>query len=159
MAKLMPVPVASAGRLAPRPPAMRWLLLACTLFGLAAMHTVGHAGPGHAMAMPDRPAIHHLRTMLAANTAHVTAPIGYRCPDGCVHLGSPGPAGGHPDGWSVCLAVLAAFAIAMLVGWLLRAATNRGTANRSTRPLTITPRAPPPPRVGLLLADLSVLRR
>jgi hypothetical protein len=174
MAELMAVPLSSARhrvprlpalRWLPRLPALRWLLLVWTLFGLAAMHTLGHTGAGHSMAMPERPAIHRMQTtamMLAEHPMHLThvaVPGGEACPSGCVHVGDGHPAGGHPDGWSVCLAVLAALAVAVLVGWLVRAATVRHGANRPMRPVTLTPRGPPQPGVGLHLADLSVLRR
>jgi hypothetical protein len=158
MAELTPVPVSSAGHLAPRLTALRWLLLACTLIGLAAMHTLGHTGHGHTMAMPEPPATHQLQNKARMLVGHVATPDERACRGGCAHLGDSDPAGGHPDGWSVCLAILAGFAIAMLLGWLLRAATTRGATYRPTRPLAVTPRAPPRPRVGLLLADLSVLR-
>lgn len=162
MAELMAVPVASTGRRAPRLPTVRWLLLAWTLLGLAAMHTLGHTGAGHSMAMPQPPAVHRLQTtamMLAEHAVHVSAPAGQACASSCAHVSDGFPAGGHPDSWSVCLAILAALAVVVVVGWLLRAATVRGGANRSMRPLSVTPRAPPLPGVGLRLADLSVLRR
>jgi hypothetical protein len=152
------VPVASGGNRTARPAVLRWLLLGCTLLGLAAMHTLGHTG--HAMAMPDPPATHPqtTATMLAAHATHTAAPIGYPCLSGCAHVAGGGPAGGDPSSWSVCLAILTALAVAVLLGWLSRAATQRGATNRPTRPLAITCRAPPVAGVGLRLADLAVLR-
>ncbi|MCW2641989.1 MAG: hypothetical protein JWP76_4295 [Dactylosporangium sp.] len=162
MAELMAVPLPSAGHRAPRLPTPRWLLLAFTLLGLAAMHTIGHTGAGHRMAMPERPAIHRLQTtaiMLTELAMHVAAPVEQACPIGCAHVSDGLPAGGHPGSWSACLAILAALAVAVLVGWLVRAASVRHGANRPVRPVTLTPRGPPRPGVGLRLADLAVLRR
>jgi hypothetical protein len=156
------IPVASGGNRGVRRAALRWILLAWTLLGMAAMHTIGHIGAGHSMAMPEPPAAQRVQTtamMLAEHAVHVSAPASKPCPSGCAHARDGGQTGGgHPDSWSVCLAILAAFAAAVLSGWLLRATTGGG-ANRPMRPLAITPRAPPAGGVGLRLAGLSVLRR
>jgi hypothetical protein len=81
------------------------------------------------VAVPERPAIHRMQAtvmMLAEHAVHVAAPAREACPGGCAHLSDTLPASGHPGSWSVCLAILAAFAVAMLVGWLMRAATVHG---------------------------------
>jgi hypothetical protein len=157
MAQANGEPTTAAGHRAALRPALRWLVLVCTLLGLTAMHTLGHT-----LAMPDRHATRPLQaaaTMLAAHAAQVAGPIQHGCPHGCAHLADGRTGGEGSMSWSVCLAVLAAFAVALLLGWLLRAATHRGGPNRPTGPLTFAPRAPPLPPMGLLLADLSVLRR
>ncbi|MER7008314.1 DUF6153 family protein [Dactylosporangium sp. NPDC000555] len=140
----------------------RLALLLATLLGLTAMHTLGHQGP--------RPAggHEHPATTAGATAEHTaSAPLmavltlaGACAADGC---GAPlaGPAGGHGgmSDWSVCLAVLVAFAVLLLAVALLHA--RRGTAAAAARarvPRRCGPRAPPPRPVGLTLAAVSVLR-
>jgi hypothetical protein len=71
-----------------------------------------------------------------------------------------GPMSGHHgmSGWDVCLAVLVAFAVLLLAAALLHARRTGATAHRTGRPARTGPRAPPPRRVGLTLATVSVLR-
>ncbi|MCW2638503.1 MAG: hypothetical protein JWP76_809 [Dactylosporangium sp.] len=163
MAELTVPPVAPAGADVALRPAVRWLLLAWTLLGLTAMHTLGHAG--HTMAMADHPAAarpQSAATLLAARTVDTTHPAMLMrdgCPNDCAHVGDGSPAGGGSEGWSVCLAILTALAVLVLLGWLLRATTRHGTTSTPSGNLPPTPRAPPHLLVGLRLADLSVLRR
>jgi hypothetical protein len=84
------------------------------------------------------------------------------CPgDGCTRLSDPGRGGGADmAGWSVCLAVVAGFAVTLLLAAAVAALTRRD----DSAPLLVGragggPRAPPgllP--VGLTLATMSVLR-
>jgi hypothetical protein len=163
MAEVSVPPVASAGNDLALRSAVRWLLLVWTLLGLAVMHTLGHGGHAMAMPMADHPAVTRpLRaaaTALAAHTAHIAMSMRDGCPDGCSQLGDGSPTGGGSEGWSVCLAILAALAVVVLLGWLLKTATRPGAASRPPGTLTLTPRAPPPPHVGPRLAELSVVRR
>ncbi|MCW3814484.1 hypothetical protein ONA91_08440 [Micromonospora sp. DR5-3] len=71
-----------------------------------------------------------------------------------------GELGGDGSGWSICLAVLGAFAVTLLVALLLGARSGAGgpTASRPLRPAP-GPRAPPPRPYGLRLTTVSVLRR
>ena len=151
---------AASGRVA------RWVLLACTVLGLAAMHTLGHgnshAGAGHgepadtpmvAMAAP--------MTVLTAVIAVVPADVvaGEGCGQRC-HLG--GGSDRHRDDmamFTVCLAVLAAFGIAVLLTSLSRSRPGpaRSRAHRRTR--WVASRAPPGSGAGLRLAAVSVMRR
>ncbi|MEU5725197.1 hypothetical protein [Micromonospora sp. NPDC047738] len=167
-------------------PWVRLLLLLCTLVGLTAMHTLGHGthapgGPGdHAAAdhaAPPAAAAGH-GAPPAAVAGPVTLPAAVAgmagdCPgDGCgparmlqltdaqarlLPLGDPG---GDRPGWSICLAVLGAFAVTLLVALLLRAGSRTyGPAARVALRAAPGPRAPPPRPYGLRLATVSVLRR
>ncbi|MEU7931318.1 hypothetical protein [Micromonospora echinofusca] len=85
------------------------------------------------------------------------------CPGGCASeelLPAGGGTGGGLPGWGVCLAVLGAFAAALLLAALLsvrvRAVGPTGGGSVGAFP---PPRAPPPRPVGLRLATVSVLRR
>ncbi|MGC1214717.1 MAG: hypothetical protein WA890_26095, partial [Micromonospora sp.] len=62
--------------------------------------------------------------------------------------------------WQVCLAVLGAFAVALLVAVLLAARSPlAGSTARGAPRLTSGPRSPPPRPFGLRVATASVLRR
>ncbi|WP_204299289.1 DUF6153 family protein [Actinoplanes campanulatus] len=135
----------------------RWVLLACTLVGLSAMHTLGHAGMhkpgGHSAGVHvegDSPVIR----VLSAD-----AGSGDHCA-GCVHLRS---GDGDPDGGmagrSICLAVLTGFAVLILLAALLHAVLTRRRVPRLRGGRGAAPaRAPPTGHVGLVLATDSVLR-
>ncbi|MGY0006766.1 DUF6153 family protein [Micromonospora sp. I033] len=129
---------------------VRLLLLLCTLVGLTAMHTLGHGG--HASA--GQPAAHAAGHTGEASTAAGCVDDG--CPVRALPLTHPG---GDPSGWSVCLAVLGAFAVVLLLAVLPRAGP-RGAAPAAGGVLRLAtgPRAPPRPH-GLRLATASVLRR
>ncbi|SBT51296.1 hypothetical protein GA0070611_5113 [Micromonospora auratinigra] len=138
---------------------VRLLLLFCTLVGLTAMHTLGHGA--HAPA--DHPA--HVRTGHAADRHPAVVPPAMEpmsdcAGDGCrARLLPLGEAGGAPSGWDVCLAVLGAFAVALLVAGLLRScARSAGHHPGGPAGRVVGPRAPPPRRYGLRLATVSVLR-
>ncbi|WP_157746284.1 hypothetical protein [Micromonospora inositola] len=148
---------------------VRLLVLLGTLVGLAAMHTVGHgahASGGHRAGHPTQRAGHHLGlpAVLAEPAATVATAVGAvaGCPgDGCHARALPlsGP-GGDRSGWSVCLAVLGAFAVALLVAVLLRAASRAvGRAARGSLRPASGPRAPPSRPFALRLGTASVLRR
>lgn len=138
---------------------VRLLLLCCTLVGLAAMHTLGHG----AHAAGAHPAAHS--TSAHGAVAPVAELVGMvdDCPaDDCGHaVALPlGELGGHLPGWGVCLAVLGAFAVALLVAVLLGTGSRvAGPAARGAPGLTSGPRSPPPRPFGLRLAAASVLRR
>jgi hypothetical protein len=130
----------AAGRLA------RWILLSCTLFGLATMHTLGHAGPE---------ARGHLSPAAAASAADgvtaMAAPLSRECPAGHCDSGM--------SGWSVCLAVLSGFAGAILLAALLSWATaGRGRAFGTASGRPTVPRGPPRRPAALTLASVAVLR-
>jgi len=148
------VPVAAGVAWSER--ALRWLLLCATLVGLAAMHTLGHAGVSHGMAMSGD----H-----AGPTAHAAPPIvpphvhlAQPWSQGCVHLTGGYPTDSPPEGWSVCLAILATLAVVGLLRWLLRATGRHRAPAAPAQPVAVGPRAPPRPLFGIRLVDVSVLR-
>ncbi|MEV6629174.1 hypothetical protein AB0M54_00285 [Actinoplanes sp. NPDC051470] len=148
-------PTVVAGRVA------RWVLLACTLFGLAAMHTLGHAGMRmHEHASHGPATLTVAPAVMMGDTALAAAAAGAvdDCP-GCPH--AAGSAGGHGGmgGWGVCLAVLSGLAMLVLLAVLLLARSRAGGARvRSSGSRLRVPRGPPPRRAGLTLAAVSVLR-
>ncbi|WP_433389431.1 hypothetical protein [Micromonospora sp. KLBMP9576] len=161
----------------------RLLLLACTLLGLAAMHTIGHDShpTGHPAAHANAPAPHANAPAPHANAPagpapHADAPrhggtvpyavgVALRdvagCSGGCAaeRLLPFGGPGGELPGWGVCLAVLGAFAVTLLIAALLSAGVRAvGPPGRRTVGAIPSTRAPPPRAVGLRLATVSVLR-
>jgi hypothetical protein len=125
----------------------RWLLLVSTVFGLAMMHTLGHAG----MQMDSPTHQHAMAQGVVASAQKVAAEMVAPCPD-C-------PAGHAMDGWSVCLAVLSGLAVLVLL-----AALSLRLSRRSPRPRVVPdrppggPRAPPRPAAGLAVVSIAVLR-
>jgi hypothetical protein len=88
----------------------RLVLLACTLFGFAALHTLGHTGLSE----------HHTVTV----TAHDSAVVPAASPvddddcggDGCQHaMVMPGDAYDTSSRWDVCVAILSVVAIGVLL--------------------------------------------
>ncbi|MGW4946493.1 DUF6153 family protein [Actinoplanes sp. NPDC004185] len=143
---------------------VRWLLLACTLFGLAAMHTIGHAGmhldaAGHhpdAMAVAVPGAI--WAEPAAVPGASWAEPAGAGgCDGGCAHGPGSAPHGGMA-GWSVCLAVLGAVATLVLLAMLVAPSRRRERAASVADPWAVVPRGPPVRSAGLAVAAVSVLR-
>ncbi|MEU4714906.1 hypothetical protein AB0F73_14760 [Micromonospora purpureochromogenes] len=148
----------------------RLLLLACTLLGLAAMHTIGH-GTHSVASHPDGHAAVSQQAMVAqaalpeaVPTVHGAAsravPVVQAVPPegGAVALPADQPEG-VPSGWSVCLAVLGAVTVALLLATLLFGRAHHAVATRHSSRPSRGPRAPPPRPVGLRLATVSVLRR
>ena len=134
----------------------RWMLLFCTMFGLATMHTLGHAGiqlDGHA----------HVGTMPAATAAMTD--LARLVPAAAIEA----PCAGHDCGhhhdhgamtrWSICLAILGGLAaIVLLTALLLKPVRRRaGTGGTATSEIR-TPRPPPRRPVGLTVASTAVLR-
>lgn len=149
----------------------RWLLLACTILGLAAMHSLGHgshadgghgehataAGHGSSSGAPAFAAAMS-ETFTAVLMAAPTAVTGGACSGDCHGAGGPGRPRDDMSGFSVCLAVLAAFGIAVLLAWLRVRTPARIAvpAHRSLRWARV--RAPPTAGTGLRVAALSVMR-
>jgi hypothetical protein len=137
--------VAVSGRIA------RLVLLACTLFGLAAMHTIGHGGVDHAG--------HHDEPLVAAVGSAFAA--GEAASEGCEcdHTATQPLGGSGMSGWGLCVAVLGALAVAVLLAaLLLGAVTGRHPPRTARGPCRRAPRAPPVLPFGLTLATVSVLR-
>lgn len=142
----------------------RWVLLACTLFGLAAMHTLGHAGM-HGPGMGESTG-HSAGMQVLGSTAVMQAVAdgvtgdgdGGCAGDGCAHWGSRHGGGGDMAGWSVCVAVLTGFAIFLLLALLWSRITARKTPPCRGADSAGGARSPPIRHVGLVLARVSVLR-
>ncbi|MEV4705433.1 hypothetical protein [Actinoplanes sp. NPDC049316] len=146
---------ASVGR------AVRWILLFCTVFGLATMHTLGHTGVhldphGSSAVMADAPPATATGAAPPDVTAMAAAATGGHCPDD--HCGGQRDHGGM-SGWAICLAVLGGLAVAVLLAaLLLMPATGLLAASRARRSSLRAPRPPPRQRMGLTVASVAVLR-
>ena len=161
----------AAGRIA------RWLLLAGTVIGVAAMHSLGH-GSSHTVAGHDRQhstaahgeplsAMSAFAAAMSGSTTALTAVLtatpaavtGGVCSGECHLAGGPGRHRDDMLGFSVCLAVLAAFGIAVLLAWLRPSTSASAWARARTPVLWVASRAPPRAGAGLQVAALSVMRR
>jgi hypothetical protein len=162
---------AAAGRIA------RWLLLACTIIGLAAMHSLGHGsshtGAGHdkqpstaahgerlsavpAFAAAMSGSMTALTVVLTAAPAAMTSGV---CSGDCHLAGGPSRHRDDLPGFSVCLAVLASFGIAVLLAWLRLSTPAPAWARARTPVLWVASRAPPRAGARRRVAALSVMRR
>jgi hypothetical protein len=128
-------------------------LLLVTVFGLAAMHTLGHAG----MRMDtDRPGMSHAISAVTVPVAPLIDAVavasmpcdGDHCPGG--H--------GAMNGWSICLAVLGGLAVFALLAALSVAVWGDRTRLREATAAEAASRAPPIRRPGLTMASAAVLR-
>jgi hypothetical protein len=145
----------------------RLVLLACTLLGLAAMHTIGHSAVGHGaghydeVGDPPTSAAEVLGAMAqaAGGTPDLLAALDGCAGDGCAHAALMPSGDGGMGGWELCVAVLSAFAVAvLLVALLLAAVTGRFAPPAGRRRGIAAPRGPPVRQFGLTLATVSVLR-
>lgn len=140
---------------------VRWILLLCTVFGLATMHTLGQAGVnphthGPSAVMSDAVPATSAGAAQPGVTDMASAASGGHCPDD--HCGGQHDHGGM-SGWAVCLAVLGGLAVAVLLAaLLLMPATRFLASSRERRSLLRAPRPPPRQRVGLTVASVAVLR-
>lgn len=141
----------------------RWLLLACTVVGLSAMHTLGHAGTHRAHGEHPLPADRmasaavamtgtSLTTVLAGTAAAVAADCG------CAHVRPSAPGHGGLPTWSVCLAILGGLAVVVLAALRLMRSRRYAEPGGMAAALPLVPRGPPRRRTGLILATVSVLR-
>jgi hypothetical protein len=136
----------------------RLLLLACVALGVAAMHTLGHAGMDHSMRADAAQSMHSAidLPLLDVMTASGAAMSAYAYPGEVVaDIGSHGGV----VGWAVCLAVLGTAVVLLMLTWAAwrRAAVKPAPDSRRYRARALM-RAPPV-RLGLRLVDLSVVRR
>jgi hypothetical protein len=123
-------------------------LLLGTLFGLAAMHTLGHTSMR--MAAPAHHGAPAMASVVASAEMREAQPCaGDHCPDD--H--------GAMSQWSVCLAVLGGLAVfALLVAVLIGGGRTRASVAGRMTAAAGASRAPPPGRVGLTVASTAVLR-
>jgi putative copper export protein len=142
--------VATIGRIA------RLLLLACTLLGLTALHTIGHA----AVTGADHPAA----AVSAADSGLVLIAAAPRDADGCGNDGctheSVMPGGAHDTNqrWDVCVAVLSVLAVGILLAALLLIATRSRGPTPARRWPPRTSRISRTPPFGLALTAIAVAR-
>lgn len=142
----------------------RLLLLAGLLFGIVAMHSLGHLAEHRAsrtpsstvMAAAGAPAHHHAAQPATDGQRPDRWDRGahHSSPPGGAHHSAP-PSGTDP--MSVCLAVLGTgFLVLLLGGAFVHRPTDVPAAALTRLPYCLQPI--PPPRRGTLLAQLSVLR-
>lgn len=128
---------------------VRLLLLALTVLGVAALHTLGHA----AITGPEQ----HSRVPAVASLTPVLADQDGCAGDGCDHRSvMPIDNGQGSRWWETCLAVLSILAagiFAVALSWHTRTAAAGGAGPR--RP---PPRAARTLPLGLTLATVAVLR-
>lgn len=137
------------------------MLLFCTLFGLATMHTLGHAGMQMnphvgSTGMPSAEA--GLLPSGMSLGMFTGEDAGAPCPDD--HCGG-GHGSGGMDAWSVCVAILGGLALVALLSALFLSRGNSGTRpHDQDAPGNLpVPRAPPGWRHhGLRIASVAVLR-
>ncbi|PZG15867.1 hypothetical protein C1I95_18765 [Micromonospora craterilacus] len=130
---------------------LRFVLLACTLFGLAAMHSLGH-DPILGTAGHD-----------SHGGAAATPALSGGCHgDQCTQLAAPAseePGNGHTPGWAVCMAIAAGLALAVVLAVVLLHGTRRERPRGRTSTRASGGRAPPPlTLIDLTTASISVLR-
>ena len=146
----------------------RWLLLLSTVFGLAMMHTLGHAGmhpparhagmPTTATGMPPT-AIGMAATvavMAEAPGSAVDELAGAVVASRCAGASCQGHGAGA--GWSVCLAVLGGLALVVLLAVALRGRGGVAPGLRAAAATAGSPRSPPVIPTGLTLRSTAVLR-
>jgi hypothetical protein len=152
------------------------LLLACTLFGVVSLHTLGHSGAHHSEPAASTgfsmPSGFLMSSGSAASSGAVVggpdsdpvpargSAVGQPCErTGCHWMATwSGPRLRDSTLWDVCLAVLTGCLVVILARALTagaaipaRAAARPGSAHQR-------PRAPPGPGAGLQIAMVSVLR-
>jgi hypothetical protein len=133
--------------------ALRMLLLVLVAFGVAGMHTTGHPSDGHGTRIM---VVSHEASAMQAPVMNAPVQVAGA---GLVVL--PRSGGGGFDPSEVCLAILTAVGLAVLIACALLAVRSvRGGGAPVPAVLAALGRGPPPWRChGLVLADLSVLRR
>lgn len=145
----------------------RLMLLACTLFGVVAMHSFGHLHGAHAplaiAAHPHAPAppaqVAGYDPMGSTDVASLAGFAAGSCPaQGCRHASAVervAGGGGQHEGWNVCLAVLGSTGAALLPVLLPAIHLDRPRPGCWPRSSRVAARAPP---AGLTLAQVSVMR-
>lgn len=122
----------------------RLTLLILVAVGVAFMHTLGHpsSSGGH-----------------AGGATHHAAVAGHPMADSPVVVALAGDDTGMGfDPMTVCLAVLLGGVVLLLAALVLMRPGTAAGHDRARRTHSRNGRAPPPPTVGLRLADLSVVR-
>ncbi|MEJ3742549.1 DUF6153 family protein [Actinomycetes bacterium KLBMP 9797] len=134
--------------------APRLLLIVLIAVGVASMHTLGHpAGGGHGGAA--HPAAHGGHQPPAISAAHETATMVVAARDTVLR-----GMGMTLDPSTMCLAILVAFALAVLLAALLAAVRRRLPAEWQRRGTMASAGRGPPQTIplGLRVTNLSILR-
>lgn len=131
------------------------LLLLAVVAGLLTMHTVGHVG-SHAAAAHSVAAASPAKGHGSADHAPMSAAVADLGADVVQKGGSPALPG---DLTALCMAILSAIATIVAALILLRRRRQpTAAAFQLGGAVAAGSRAPPRPGIGLLIADLSVLR-
>jgi hypothetical protein len=134
--------------------AVRALLLLVTVFGLAAMHTLGHAGMRMDTATSPRMS-QAISVMTVPGAPLIEAVAAASLPCDSDHCTDEH---GAMNGWSICLAVLGGLAVFALLAALSVAVWADRTRLREATAAEAASRAPPIRRPGLTMASTAVLR-
>ncbi|MEV4761490.1 hypothetical protein AB0J89_02515 [Micromonospora chokoriensis] len=144
---------------------VRFLLLAATLIGLAAMHSLGHgvAMPGghagHGMHPVGHPVTAPAADLMSGAVAMSVAVRNGCAGDGCAGLAAPGGSPGHTPSWAICLAVVGGFGVALaMAGALLLCRSASTIVDRRQPPVTASRGPPAALKVGQRVTAVSVLR-
>ncbi|GAA0793374.1 DUF6153 family protein [Spirilliplanes yamanashiensis] len=135
--------------------AFRLVLLLAVTFGVFGMHTVGHVGTAHAAMPQGSHSVDVPPTEIPAMAMPVEPVLSA--------AGSVSAGGGSLmlDPTAICLAVLSAVGVLALMRLARRRRAGRvlpGRAAGRSQAGSTSERAPPGRRVGLVVAQLSVLR-
>jgi hypothetical protein len=138
----------------------RLLLVACTVLGVAALHTIGHAAAGDQHGIAGSATSSAIAVLNAPSSLVAATTRDGGCDgDGCTHqIALPDSGRGTSSSWEVCVAILNALAVAFLAAGLLRLLHTIRLA------LVVGRRRPPPfacaspPPVGLTIAAAAILR-
>jgi hypothetical protein len=133
----------------------RWLLLLGTLFGLAAMHTLGHTGMHMDQAAHRSAAT--MTSITAAVQVHLEQPAAMPAASPCTDDHCHDDRGAMSQ-WNVCLAVLGGLAAFALLIAAMHGGRDRTRAVGETSSVTGASRAPPRRRAGLTITSTAVLR-
>jgi hypothetical protein len=137
------------------------LLLVLTALGVAGMHTMGHVGAGHGThAMQAVHTVHAGPHTATAAAPAAAAMIVAGPPVALAGIAVPHRGGGL-DPTQMCLAVLTLVGSALLIAAALLAIGRPARSGTALRMVFAASGRDPPPRrppIGLLVADLSVLR-
>jgi len=129
----------------------RLLLLACTVLGVAALHTIGHAALGGLD--------HHDRAAAAITVVTADAGDFGGCDGGgCAHNAAAPIGGADTSRWrDVCVAVRSGLAVGWLAAGLCMRAHSVAPA-AGTRMWRPPPRTARGPSMGLALTTVAILR-
>jgi hypothetical protein len=138
----------------------RLLLVACTVIGVAALHTIGHATAGDEHTTIGSATSSAVAVLIAPSSLVADTTSDGGCDgDGCTHqIALPDSGRTGSSGWEVCVAILSALAVIVLAAGMHRLFPIIRLAEVASR------RRPPPfawvtaPPAGLTIAATAILR-